>query len=52
MRLRDEGTYGPWNIAGGRVAFTVGRGIEVLAGSIELSITGVQFETIPSHVRS
>jgi hypothetical protein len=45
MRIRDEGTYGPWNMTGGRVYNTAGRGVEVLARSIPLAITGVQFES-------
>jgi hypothetical protein len=45
LRIRDEGTYGPWNMTGGRVYNTAGRGIEVLASSIQLAITGVQFES-------
>jgi hypothetical protein len=44
MRIRNEGTYGPWNVTGGRVFNTLGRGIEVLAASIPLGINGVQFE--------
>jgi hypothetical protein len=45
LRLRNEGTYGPWNITGGRVYNTLGRGIEVLTTSIPLAISGVTFET-------
>jgi hypothetical protein len=46
IRFRAEGTYGPWNITGGRVYNTLGRGIEVLTPSIQLALNGVQFETI------
>lgn len=45
MRIRNEGSYGPWNMTGGRVFNTLGRGIEVLASSIELAVNGVQFES-------
>ena len=44
MRVRNEGSYGAWNITGGRVFNTLGRGIEILAESIPLGISGVQFE--------
>ncbi len=46
IRFRAEGTYGPWNITGGRVYNTLGRGIEVLTPSIQLALNGVQFETL------
>ncbi len=45
IRLRNEGTYGPWNITGGRVYNNLGRGMEVLTHSIPLAISGVTFET-------
>jgi hypothetical protein len=46
LRFRNEGSYGPWNITGGRVYNTLGRGMEVLTPSIQLALNGVQFETI------